>query len=182
MLPRFKRDNILSEIERLLAKLDECENTTAFLQMSNKLIELKLKSLLPFAFVQDEFVKKYAVDPLLKEDGPLMSRDVMSKLMFAMGKIKLETYADLGLYEQMLEFVLTQSTKLKFVDEETYDFIKNQSIATSPQGEFYIQSINQLKFTSFEAFSQERYSALIKTILKLSCESLLERLELEVHS
>lgn len=39
--------------------------------------------------------------PVLKEDGPLATSDVVSKLMFAMGKISLETYADIGLYDQV---------------------------------------------------------------------------------
>ena len=76
----------MSREDELLEKLDECENATAFLQVSNKIINLKLKALLPSVFVQDDLVKEYAVDPLLKEDGPLVTTDVVSKLMFAMAK------------------------------------------------------------------------------------------------
>ncbi len=70
----------LSREDELLEKLDECENATAFLQVSNKIINLKLKALLPKVFVQDDLVKEYAVDPLLKEDGPLATTDVVSKV------------------------------------------------------------------------------------------------------
>ncbi|MDW1843768.1 MltR family transcriptional regulator, partial [Vibrio sp. Vb0839] len=62
----------MSREDELLEKLDECENATAFLQVSNKIINLKLKALLPSVFVQDDLVKEYAVDPLLREDGPLV--------------------------------------------------------------------------------------------------------------
>ncbi len=132
-------------------------------------------------FVQDDLVKEYAVDPLLKEDGPLATTDVVSKLMFAMGKISLETYADIGLYDQVLEFAVTQSEKVEFADDVIYDFIKNQSVLSSQQDSFYLESINQLKFSSFESFSQMRYEALIKTVLKLSCEMLIERIEGEIN-
>ncbi|MEF1303648.1 MltR family transcriptional regulator, partial [Vibrio owensii] len=53
----------MSREDELLEKLDECENATAFLQVSNKIINLKLKALLPSVFVQDDLVKEYAVDP-----------------------------------------------------------------------------------------------------------------------
>ncbi|MGU3846324.1 MltR family transcriptional regulator, partial [Vibrio diabolicus] len=36
----------MSREDELLEKLDECENATAFLQVSNKIINLKLKALL----------------------------------------------------------------------------------------------------------------------------------------
>ncbi|MEF1262745.1 MltR family transcriptional regulator, partial [Vibrio harveyi] len=130
---------------------------------------------------QDDLVKEYAVDPLLKEDGPLATTDVVSKLMFAMGKISLETYADIGLYDEVLEFAVTQSEKVEFADDVIYDFIKNQSVLSSQQDSFYLESINQLKFSSFESFSQMRYEALIKTVLKLSCEMLIERIEGEIN-
>ncbi|EPN4955196.1 MltR family transcriptional regulator [Vibrio diabolicus] len=171
----------MSREDELLEKLDECENATEFLQVSNKIINLKLKALLPKVFVQDDLVKEYAVDPLLKEDGPLATTDVVSKLMFAMGKISLETYADIGLYDQVLEYVVSQPEKVEFADDVIYDFIKNQAVLSSQQDSFYLESINQLKFSSFESFSQMRYESLIKTVLKLSCEMLIERIEGEIN-
>ncbi|EDL68915.1 transcriptional regulator [Vibrio harveyi] len=121
------------------------------------------------------------MDPLLKEDGPLVTTDVVSKLMFAMGKISLETYADIGLYDQVLEYVVSQPEKVEFADDVIYDFIKNQAVLSSQQDSFYLESINQLKFSSFESFSQMRYESLIKTVLKLSCEMLIERIEGEIN-
>ncbi|USD43312.1 transcriptional regulator [Vibrio sp. SCSIO 43135] len=171
----------MSREDELLEKLDECESATAFLQVSNQIINLKLKALLPRVFVQDDLVKEYAVDPLLKDDGPLVTTDVMSKLMFAMGKISLETYADIGLYDQVLEYAASQPESVEFVDDVIYDFINNQAILSSQQDSFYLESINQLKFSSFESFSQMRYESLIKTVLKLSCEMLLERIEEEIN-
>ncbi|EGR0399080.1 MltR family transcriptional regulator [Vibrio parahaemolyticus] len=171
----------MSREDELLEKLNECENATSFLQVSNKIINLKLKALLPKVFVQDDLVKEYAVDPLLKEDGPLATTDVVSKLMFAMGKISLETYADIGLYDQVLEYVVSQPEKVEFADDVIYDFIKNQAVLSSQQDSFYLESINQLKFSSFESFSQMRYESLIKTVLKLSCEMLIERIEGEIN-
>ncbi|MCA2493296.1 MltR family transcriptional regulator, partial [Vibrio sp. 2175-1] len=162
----------MSREDELLEKLDECENATAFLQVSNKIINLKLKALLPSVFVQDDLVKEY---------GPLVTTDVVSKLMFAMGKISLQTYADIGLYDQVLEYVVTQPEKIAFTDDVIYDFIKNQAVLSSQQDCFYLESINQLKFSSFESFSQMRYESLIKTVLKLSCEMLIERIEEEIN-
>ncbi len=170
----------LSQKVELLEKLDECENATCFLQVSNKLINLKLKALLPSVFVQDKLVMEYAVGPLLKEDGPLVTTDVISKLIFAMGRISLETYADIGLYGQVLEYAQSQSSNILFNDDMIYDFIANQAVLSTQQDSFYIESINQLKFSSFEVFSQMRYESLIKTVLKLSCEMLLEKIEEEV--
>ncbi|MCE4935804.1 transcriptional regulator [Aliivibrio fischeri] len=170
----------MSQHVELLETVEECDDATSFLCASNKLINLKLKALLPNIFVQDELVMEYAVEPLLKEDGPLVTTDVVSKLMFAMGKISLETYADIGLYAQVLEYAQSQPDKLSFGDDMIYDFISNQAILSTQQDSFYLESINQLKFSSFEVFSQMRYESLIKTVLKLSCEMLLEKLEEEI--
>ncbi|MGR5287674.1 MltR family transcriptional regulator [Vibrio maritimus] len=171
----------MSRIEDLLEKLDECDNATAFLQVSNKIINLKLKAILPSVFVQDELVKEYAVDPLLKEDGPLVTTDVVSKLVFAMGKISLETYSDIGLYDQVLEYALSRPEKVSFSDDMIYDFIESQAILSSQQDSFYIESLKQLKFSSFETFSQMRYESLTITVLKLSCEMLIQKIEEEIH-
>ncbi|WP_063668629.1 MltR family transcriptional regulator [Aliivibrio fischeri] len=170
----------MSQHVELLETVEECDDATSFLCASNKLINLKLKALLPNIFVQDELVMEYAVEPLLKEDGPLVTTDVVSKLMFAMGKISLETYADIGLYAQVLEFAQSQPNKLSFGDDMIYDFISNQAVLSTQQDSFYLESINQLKFSSFEVFSQMRYESLIKTVLKLSCEMLLEKIEEEI--
>lgn len=180
-LPHSKKVNQhLSRVEELLDAMDQCESATCFLQVSNKAINLKLKQLLPNVFVQDEFVMQNAVEPLLHNDGPLVTTDVVSKLVLAMGKISLETYADIGLYDQMLDYALKQSAKLSFDDDMVYEFITNQSTLAKGEDCFYLDSINQLKFSSFESFSQMRYESLIKTVLKLSCEMLLERIEKEI--
>lgn len=171
----------MSHIENLLEKLEECDNATSFLQVSNKILNLKLKAVLPDIFVQDELVREYAVEPLLKEEGPLVTTDVVSKLMLAMGKISLQTYSDIGLYNQVLDYVLTQPEKLTYSDDTIYDFLKHQAILSSQQDSFYLESIDQLKFSSFESFSQMRYESLIKTVMKLSCEMLLKKIEEEIN-
>ncbi len=170
----------MSREEDLFDVLEQCESVTHFLQASNKVINLKLKALLPKVFVQDEFVMQYAVAPLIRENGPLVTTDVVSKLIFAMGKISLETYADIGLYSQMLDYAQHQDVELSFDDDMVYNFITNQSTLSKGEDSFYLDSINQLKFSSFESFSQMRYQSLIKTVLKLSCEMLLERIEKEI--
>lgn len=124
---------------------------------------------------------EYAVEPLLKEDGPLVSTDVVSKLMFAMGKISVQTYSDIGLYGQVLDYSLSMSDRVSFSDDIVYDFIENQAILKSPQNSIYLDSIKQLKFSSFDTFSRQRYESLVKTVLKLSCETLLDRIEEEIH-
>ncbi len=170
----------MSREEELFDALEQCESVTYFLQASNNIINLKLKMLLPKVFVQDEFVMQYAVAPLIRENGPLVTTDVVSKLIFAMGKISLETYADIGLYSQMLDYAQQQDVELSFDDDMVYNFITNQSTLSKGEDSFYLDSINQLKFSSFESFSQMRYQSLIKTVLKLSCEMLLERIEKEI--
>jgi fumarate hydratase E len=171
----------LSSIENLLDRLDECDNATSFLQVSNKILNLKLKALLPDVFLKDEMVREYAVKPLLKEEGPLVTTDVVSKLMLAMGKISLETYADIGLYSQVLEYALSQPKKIPFGDNAIYDFIKHQAAFNLQQNSFYLESIEQTRFSSFESFSQAKYQSLIKTVLKLSCEMLLSKIEEEIE-
>ncbi|WP_372041050.1 MltR family transcriptional regulator [Vibrio artabrorum] len=166
--------------DKLLDVLEECENATCLIEVSNKLINKKLQKLLPKVFVQDALVMEYAVVPLLKEDGPLVTTDVASKLMFAMGKITLQTYADIGLFDQMYDYTSKHSQAILFDDDMVYDFISNQSHLAKGQDSFYLDSINQLKFSSFDSFSKARYESLIKTVLKLCCENLLESIEKEI--
>lgn len=172
----------MSRIEELLDKLEECDNATAYLQVMNKIVNLKLKEMLPKVFVQDDLVKEYAVEPLLKEEGPLVTTDVVSKLMLAMGNISIQTYADIGLYGQVLDYALSKPEKLGFNDDTIYDFIKHQATLDSQRSKFYFEAIDQLKFSSFEVFSQVRYESLIKTVMKLSCETLLKKIEEEITS
>lgn len=166
--------------EELLDALEECATATCFIQASHKLIKAKLKQLLPRVFVQDPMVIEYAVTPLLKEDGPLVEIDVIAKLMFAMGKISLETYADIGLFDQMNDFVAGHDQSIAFDDDMIYDFINNQSLLKKSDGTIYLDSINQLKFSSFDTFSQARYESLVRTVLKLCCEGLIETVEKEI--
>lgn len=182
LLPLKYKENVITVQDELLDALEECETATCFIQASHKLITAQLKHLLPRVFVQDPLVIEYAVTPLLKNDGPLVEVDVVSKLMFAMGKITLETYADIGLFDQMYDYVSKQSEPIAFRDEIIYDFISNQSSLKQSEANMYLDSINQLKFSSFDSFSQARYESLIKTVLKLSCEGLLEKVESEVIS
>jgi DNA-binding MltR family transcriptional regulator len=170
----------ISVQEELVDELERCESATCFIKTSHKLIKIELQKLLPRVFVQDPLVIEYAVTPLLKEDGPLVEIDVVSKLMFAMGKISMETYADIGLFDQMYEYVRQQPEEISFGDDMVYDFISNQSNLAKAEGSIYLDSINQLKFSSFDSFSQTRYEALIKTVLKLCCEGLLETVENEI--
>ncbi len=170
----------LSQEDKLIDALEDCETATDFLQVSNKLIHLKLRTLLPNAFVQDETVMEYAVKPLLKENGPLMMTDVISKLLLAMGRISLESYADIGLYSQMLDYANNQSDKIGYDDEMVYDFINNLAVISNEHNRFYLDSINKIKFSSFESFSQVRYESLIKSATKLSCEQLIQTIEKEL--
>jgi len=174
-----KEHNITVQ-EELLDALEECETATCFIQASHKLITAKLKSLLPRVFIQDPLVIEYAVTPLLREDGPLVEIDVASKLMFAIGKISLETYAHINLFDQMYGFVAQKKEPISFSDDVIYDFISNQSSFSKSKRSFYLDSINQLKFSSFNSFSQARYESLVKTVLKLSLEGLLETVENEI--
>ncbi|CAH0536044.1 MltR family transcriptional regulator [Vibrio marisflavi] len=168
--------------DELLDALEECESASSFIRVSHKLINATLRQLLPRVFVQDELVMEYAVTPLLKEDGPLVKMDVTSKLMFAMGKISLETYADIGLFDQMYQYVCAQAEDIPFDDVVVYDFINNQSSSSKSEGRIYLDSINQMKFSSFDSFSEARYQSLIKTVLKLFCENLLDNVESEILS
>ncbi len=170
----------LSREDELIDALEGCETVTSFLQVSNELIHLKLKTLLPNAFVQDEMVMKYAVEPLLKENGPLMMADVISKLLLAMGRISLETYADIGLYSQMLDYANNQPGEMGYDDDMVYDFLNNLSFIFNEQHRFYLDSINKIKFSSFDSFSQGRYESLVKSVIKLSCEQLIQNIEQEI--
>lgn len=170
----------MSRETELLEQLEHCDDASTFLLCSNELINIKLKALLPYVFVQDPMVMEQAVTPLLKEDGPLSSSDVVSKLMFALGKITRHTYADIVLYKQVFDFAKSQPKAIGFGDEIVFDFIDNQALLALQQNRFYIESIKNLKFSSFEVYSQLKYESLVKTVLKLALEMLLDRVENEV--
>lgn len=182
-LPQKKYINLRKGvIEKLLQDLDSAENATNFLILSSKLIEIKLKEILPKVFVQDKFVMAYAVSPLIESQGALSTTSNISKLLFAMGKISIETYADIDLYEQMKEFILLSNENISFDHDVIYDFVTHQSTISKEQDGYYLDSINKLKFSSFESFSQMRYESLIRIVLKLSCEMLLENIDKQALS
>ncbi|MCW1891219.1 MltR family transcriptional regulator [Vibrio chagasii] len=53
--------------------------------------------------------------PSTQEDGPLVEIDVVSKLMFAMGKISLRVTQILTLFDQMHGFVAQQQSQFRLV-------------------------------------------------------------------
>ncbi|MFA0408164.1 MltR family transcriptional regulator [Vibrio splendidus] len=81
---------------------------------------------------------------------------------------------------RMYDYTSKQSQALLFDDDMVYDFISNQSNLSKGEDSFYLDSINQLKLSPFDSFTQTRYESLIKTVLKLCCENLLESIEKEI--
>jgi len=98
-------------------RLAEPENPRGFFIELVAMLEDAVDQLMRRAFRQEEYVVKYAIEPLLNGKGPLATLPIRLKLIFALGLISYEVYQDIERFIRLRDFLVTDIHDHRFGDE-----------------------------------------------------------------
>lgn len=159
-------------IEQLDAQLD----LLSFMTTANEILLLGIRRFLPSLFVNnDEEIVEYAVKPLLAQSGPLDDISVALRLIYALGKMDKWLYADITHFSQFSQYLSEQSDIPRFADDITWDFISNVNSITRNATLF--NALKSMKFADFAAWSEVRFTGMVKTAMTLAVTTILKELE-----
>ena len=159
----------------VLEQLDAQDNLFSFMKTAHSILLQGIRQFLPSLFVDnDEEIVEYAVKPLLARSGPLDDIDVALRLIYALGKMEKWLYADITHFSQFYQYLKEQDTLPGFADDITWDFIGNVNCITRNATLF--SALESMKFADFAAWSEVRFTAMIKTALTLAVTTILKEL------
>lgn len=155
--------------------LDARTDLLSFMTAANDILLLGIKRFLPSLFVNnDEEIVEYAVKPLLAQSGPLDDIDVALRLIYALGKMDKWLYADITHFSQFHCYLKEQRDIPGFADDITWDFISNVNSIT--RNETLYNALKSMKFADFAAWSEVRFTGMVKTAMTLAVTAILKEL------
>ena len=122
----------------------------------------------------EEEIVEYAVKPLLAQSGPLDDIDVALRLIYALGKMDKWLYADITHFSQFYQYLNEQDNIPGFADDITWDFVSNVNSIT--RNATLYGALESMKFADFAAWSEVRFSAMVKTAMTLAVTAILKEL------
>ncbi|WP_431221664.1 MltR family transcriptional regulator [Serratia sp. L9] len=159
----------------VLEQLDAQGDLLSFITMANSMLQHGVKQFLPSLFVNnDEEIMEYAVKPLLARSGPLDDIDVALRLIYALGKIDKEYYADIAHFSQFGQYLQEQKVIPNFTDDICWDFICNVNCII--KNVTLYSALTSMKFADFSTWSELRFRGMIKTALVLAVTAILKEL------
>lgn len=161
----------------VIEQLDAQTDLLAFMAKANEILLLGIRRFLPSLFVNnDEEIVEYAVKPLLAQSGPLDDITVALRLIFALGKMEKWLYADITHFSQFYHYLQEQNEIPGFADDITWDFISNVNSITRNATLF--NALESMKFADFAAWSEVRFTGMVKTAMTLAITAILKELDL----
>ncbi|EDP8629217.1 transcriptional regulator [Salmonella bongori] len=159
----------------VLEQLDAQNDLISFMTTAHNILLQGIKRFLPSLFVDnDEEIVEYAVKPLLAQSGPLDDIDVALRLIYALGKMDKWLYVDITHFSQFHQYLHEQDTIPGFADDMTWDFISNVNCITR-NAPLY-RTLESMKFADFTAWSEVRFSGMVKTAMALAVTTILKEL------
>ncbi|WP_159565953.1 MltR family transcriptional regulator [Budvicia diplopodorum] len=161
--------------DEIIEQLEQITDLQAFIQKANDFLFIGLKNFLPYIFINDDpDIQEYAVKPLLAKAGPLDDIHISLRLVYALGKVRKELYADIFSLTQFNDYLANEANVPDFSHDIVYTLLNNLNAATGNTQ--LIDAITKMKFSDFTVYSKERYSNLVKTALILSVTTILKEL------
>lgn len=167
------KQNIENEI---LERLNKHSAVQPFVQEVTMLITEAIDQLMLKAFRQDDYAVKYAVEPLLKGNGPLGNLSVRLKLLFALGAISREIYEDIELFLALNEAFIAEKVNFSFSDDEIIGSIKTLHCLNPLPEIFLFNQPEDLVDQQLVDLQKHRYQTMIKSSLVLSVTSLVSQI------
>lgn len=159
----------------VLEQLDAQNNLLSFMTTAHSILLQGIKRFLPSLFVDnDEEIVEYAVKPLLAQSGPLDDIDVALRLIYALGKMDKWLYADITHFSQFYQYVSERDEIPDLPTTSPRDFISNVNSIT--RNTTLYSALESMKFADFAAWSEVRFSGMVKTAMTLAVTSILKEL------
>jgi len=111
-MPKFVR--LKFDID-IVETLSEAETAYDFFTASFDLFEDAVDILIQNVFRKDDYAVKYAVEPLLSNDGPLANLPIRIKLLYGLGLLSQDSYQDIEKFIELKEFVQSEGESIEFL-------------------------------------------------------------------
>lgn len=111
-MPKFTR--LQFDID-IVETLSEAETAYDFFTASFDLFEDAIDILIQNVFRKDDYAVKYAVEPLLSNDGPLANLSIRIKLLYGLGLLSQKSYQDVEKFIELKEFVQSEGESIEFI-------------------------------------------------------------------
>lgn len=112
IMPKFTR--LKFDID-IIETLSEAETAYDFFTASFDLFEDAIDMLIQNVFRKDDYAVKYAVEPLLSNDGPLANLAIRIKLLYGLGLLSQNTYQDIEKFIELNDFIKSDNESLDFI-------------------------------------------------------------------
>ncbi|WP_168780201.1 MltR family transcriptional regulator [Hafnia alvei] len=161
--------------DKIIELLESEKELSGFMAQANQILYSTLRYFLPYVFVSDPDIQEYAVKPLLAKAGPLDDIYVALRLIYALGQMRREVYADIFSFIQFNEYIYSRAKTMPFDHEMVYEFINN--LRTISETDFSVRAVNEMRFADFAIYSRTRCISLIKTSLSLAVMTIVKELD-----
>lgn len=111
-MPKFAR--LKFDID-IIETLSEAETAYDFFTASFDLFEDAIDILIQNVFRKDDYAVKYAVEPLLNNDGPLANLGIRIKLLYGLGLLSQNAYQDIEKFIELNQFMKSGNESLDFI-------------------------------------------------------------------
>jgi mannitol operon repressor len=111
-MPKFAR--LKFDID-IVETLSEADSAYDFFTASFDLFEDAVDALIQNVFRKDDYAVKYAVEPLLNNNGPLANLPIRIKLLYGLGLLSQNSYQDIEKFIELKEFVQSGNEAIEFL-------------------------------------------------------------------
>ncbi|MFT7052524.1 MAG: mannitol operon repressor [Psychromonas sp.] len=172
-MPKFSRLEFDIDI---VETLSEAETAYVFFTASFDLFEDAIDILIQNVFRKDDYAVKYAVEPLLNNNGPLAHLAIRIKLLYGLGLLSKKPYQDIEKFIALKEFVQSEGESIDFLSPLLLERIN----AISAVAEILPPNLedNQLQESSHfvEQMKLEHNRQVIKSLLILAITEIIKEL------
>ncbi|ABM02824.1 mannitol repressor, MtlR [Psychromonas ingrahamii 37] len=119
-MPTFSR--LKFDID-IVETLSEAETAYVFFTASFDLFEDAIDILIQNVFRKDDYAVKYAVEPLLNNDGPLAQLAIRIKLLYGLGLLSQDAYQDIEKFIALKTFVQSEGESIDFLSPLLFERI-----------------------------------------------------------
>jgi len=126
-MPKFARLKFDVDI---VETLSEAQTAYDFFTASFDLFEDAVDILIQNVFRKDDYAVKYAVEPLLSNDGPLANLSIRIKLLYGLGLLSQDSYQDIEKFIKLKEFVQSEGESIEFLSPLLFERLNAISAVT----------------------------------------------------
>ncbi|WP_392339556.1 MltR family transcriptional regulator [Moritella marina] len=160
----------------VLEALSETDNAHEFSMVCYDVLEDAVDILLQNVFRKDDYAVKYAVSPLLDNDGPLWNLDIRLKLLFGLGLLSQSLYQDIEKLTLLKGVTQEFKEALPFTSAEFIACLNEISVVTRIMPIELDASLFDTNMPDLYAMQMNRQKERIRSILILAITDVVKEL------